>query len=471
VNGNSKPQQGDTFGVIEGFPVNLSACQRVEDRAAHLKKMADGILATGNPYQYFLDTFQLDHAGDLTAARSLILTFASSSVANGDGLNTYLSGSSGRGKSHTATIMFQQIPGKYNFNRSFSDRYLLYASMNAATGLSPGAVVLIDDQTMSPTIQELFKVAVSNFKDGVQYGTVLKQTAVDLKMPPRVAWVLLKVDDPGDDQVMNRLIQARIIEDDEKVKEAADMIQSKYHKLTEKNVKNARDEVVVCQHMWNWLKENMVAVECPCAGYVRFGDYHNLRNHEIFFNMMMAHATIFQQQRKIVGETIDGIKIIEASKEDYKEAKYIFEALHRFGGQKHNTIKNEDLVIKAMLELQKKVVTMKDIAGKVGLQYTSAYRALHGRRGKDGNILGGLLDKCPYIQKADKRGRYEMEMEHNYTQGHSGGTTEIIRKESYNEDIYEIDISGLESWSGIGELVSLPHSFKWENPDGKVEHQ
>ena len=463
MNGHAqdRPQAGDQYGDIGGLAVNLSACKRVEDYSAHLKRVADGVLETGNPYQYCLDTFQLDHAGDLTAARSLILTFASSSVANGDGLNTYLSGSSGRGKSHTAQTMFQQIPHKYNFNRSFSDRYLLYASMNAATGLSPGAVVLIDDQTMSPTIQELFKVAVSNFKDGVQYGTVLKQQAVDLKMPPRVAWVLLKVDDPGDDQVMNRLIQARIIEDDEKVKEAADMIQSKYHKLTEKNVKNARDEVVVCQHMWSWLKENMVAVECPCAGYVRFGDYHNLRNHEIFFNMMMSHAALFQKQRKRIGETIDGIPIIEAGKEDYKEAKYIFEALHRFGGQKHNTIKNEDVVIKALLTLDQKIVTMKDIAMKAGLQYTSAYRALHGRRGKDGNVLGGLLDKCPYIQKADRRGRFESEMEHNYTPGHSGGTTEIIRKESYNEDIYDIDVTGLESWSGIGELVSLPHTFHW----------
>ncbi len=206
-----------------------------------IESEAERILREGKPYDYFLKTFSKDHEGDLTAARCIALVFASSAVANGDGLHCYLSGSTGRGKSHTAETMFKQLPNEYCYNRSFSDKYLFYAGNSSESGLKPGVVILLDDQTLSEAVEEVFKVAVSKFSEGVIYGTVLSQKPITLRMPPRIAWVLLKVDEPGDDQTLNRLIQARIQETEEKVRDSAKKIQEKY-KNSRKKISTATGE-------------------------------------------------------------------------------------------------------------------------------------------------------------------------------------------------------------------------------------
>lgn len=421
---------------------------------------AERILRHGNPFDYFLKTYQLDHEGDLTAARVMALTFASSAVINGDGLHTYLSGNSGRGKSHAAETMMRQLPEQYRYNRAFSDKYLYYAGNGG--GLIEGAVIMVDDQTMSPQIQELFKVAVSNFREGVKYGTVMNQKAMTLVLPPRISWCLLKVDDPGDDQVMNRLIQARIDESDDKIKASALKIQGKYCGLEKKAVKTERQEIKICRHMWGEIKMNRVAVEVPCAGYVRFVDYHNLRNHELFFNLIMAHTVIHQFQRQILGYTADGEKIIESNYDDYKEAKRIFEALYVFGGQRYNTLRSEDTVISALLamELDEGIFTIKDLSSVTGMNDYEIRRALNGRRGKDGNLLGGLLSKCPHIVKVGNLSNHETKTEFNQR-----GQTEVSSKKTWNQEIFKVHLERLETWKrdGYGEPVWVDDGFEWND--------
>jgi hypothetical protein len=394
----------------------------------------------------------------------MALVFASSSVANGDGLHCYLSGSSGKGKTHAAETMFRQLPDEYRYNRSFSDRYLFYAGNDPKSGLKEGVVVLVDDQTMSESVQEIFKVAVSHFKEGTDYGTVVNQKPHTLKMPPRISWCLLKVDDPGDDQVMNRLIQARIQETEDKIRDSAKKIQEKYRNLKKKNIEKDRPEVRICREIWSRIKIERVAVEVPCAGHVVFADYENLRNHELFFNLMMAHAVIHRWQRREIGTTEDGILIIEADETDYKEARYIFEALHSFGGQHHNTLKSEDAVIDALIrmDLEGGIFTVSQIAVETGMSHNNCYRALNGRTsGKVMAKMGGLLEKCPFIQNAGKRGQYELETETQIIQG-KYQNSEITRKESRNEDIYTVDVKALRAWKNQIEPVKLTPGFKWE---------
>lgn len=448
----------------------IEEAREEETAAANVRELtrildeADRILKEGTPFDYFLNTFQLDHEGDLTAARSMALVFAAGSVANGDGLHCYLSGSSGKGKTHAAETMFRQLPKEYRFNRSFSDRYLFYAGNDSNSGLKSGVVVLVDDQTMSETVQEIFKVSVSHYRDGTDYGTVVNQKSHTLKMPGRVSWVLLKVDDPGDDQVMNRVIQARIQETEEKIKDSAKKIQQKYRDLKRKSIDTDRREILICREMWNRIKLENVAVEVPCAGHVEFADYGNLRNHELFFNLIMAHAVIHRWQRDEVGRTEDDIPIVLATESDYKEALLIFESLYSFGGQRHNTLKNEDTVIEALIAMNPEdgIFTIRQVANETGLDYNAAYRSVNGRSdGKNSAKLGGLLAKCPAIQKGGRRGQYDLETE---TQIIEGKRThgELIRKESYNEDFYEVDVKALKTWKDHEEPVKLAPGFKWE---------
>jgi hypothetical protein len=421
---------------------------------------AEDILKTGKPFKKFLTVFQQDHEGDLTVARSIGLTFASSSVVNGDGLHTYVSGSSGRGKSHAAGTMFEQLPDRYRYNRSFSDKYLYYAGTDKDSGLIPGCVVLIDDQAMSPQVQELFKVSTSKFHEQVDYGTVHNQKAMTLKMPKEISWVLLKVDDPGDDQTMNRLIQARVDESEEKIASSAMKIRNKYTNLSSKAVIEIRFDLLVVRAMWKRIKDSRVAVDVPCAHHILFADQHNLRTHELFFNLMMCHAVIHQWQRKVIGNTQDGIPIIQANYEDYKEAKMIFEALHIFGGQKFNTLKSEDQVLDAILVLNPHdgIFTLTEVARVCNLPTNVVYRAVKGRMDK-GMVLGGLLNKCPFIQVKGKRGVYELESDITYR----GEGRETVSKKSFNEEVYVADIDSLRVWREGGGALTLDISYKWEN--------
>lgn len=460
-------EQERKFQDLDKMTLAAIADREYERLVAERKGEGLRVLKKGNPFQYFIDTFTLDHEGDHTAARCMALVFASSAVANGDGLHCYLSGSSGKGKSHAADTMFKQLPDEYRYNRTFSDKYLYYAGEDPTSGLKSGVVLLIDDHTMTEPVQELFKVAVTKYSDpdGLVYGTVQNQKPRTLRMAGRISWVLLKVDDVGDDQVMNRLIQARITETDEKIRDSAKKIQEKYRNLAKKNIKNDRSEIGICREMWKQIKSSMAAVEVPCAGNVVFTDHENLRNHELFFNLLMAHTLIFRMQRKEIGKTEDGIPVLLAEKADYKEAKMIFDALHTFGGQKHNTLKQEDAVVAALIEMQPfdGIFTVREVAGKAGISHMAAYRALHGRQnGKVVEKLGGLLEKCPFIQKAGKRGQYELEYETKTIDGYRGERTEMTRKESFNEDVYRVDLEGLKGWKNNIEAVKLTPGFKWE---------
>jgi hypothetical protein len=435
--------------------------RRTVQAAQKIAEEAEWLLKAGKPFEYFVKAYSLDHEGDLTPARCMALVFAASSVANGDGLHCYLSGHSGRGKTHAAETMFRQLPEPFRYNKSFSDRYLFYAEIPA------GSVIMVDDQTMSETVQEIFKVSVSHYRDGTDYGTVVNQKPHNLKMPPRLSWVLLKVDDPGDDQVMNRLIQARIDESEEKVIASALKIQNKYTGLENKVVQAERREIQVCQHMWNIIKEKVISVEVPCAGFVRFMDYHNLRNHELFFNLMMAHAVIHQFQRKQVNTTADGIPIIEATEDDYKEAKLIFEALYSFGGQRFNTLKSEDTVVNTLLgmDLDGGYFTIKDLAQVSGLNDRECRRALNGRNYK-GEVLGGLLSKCPCIVRVGNVSDHELEMvvsqQPNRETGKPSEYREIQSKKTWNQEVYRVDMEALERWkSKAGADPIWLENFVW----------
>jgi len=438
---------------------NLSEIPGLSESLA-AEREAERILKEGRPFDYFIKTYQLDHADDLTVARCMALIFAASAVANGDGLHGIISGKSGGGKSHAASKMIAQLPSRYKFERQFSEKHLFYAGESG--GIHEGAVIVIDDKTLSEAVQELLKGYTTNYHNGVTYGTVFNQKAKDLTLPPRISLILLKVDDPGDDQILNRMIQCRVNESEDKIKAASKKIQEKYGGLLKKTVTKDRWEILVCREMWTRIKDQMMAVEVPCYGKVRFVDYDNLRNHEIFFNILMCHTAIHRWQRKEIGKTQDGIPVIQAKREDFKAAVDIYEALFTFGGQRHNTTEPEDKIIRALVELAPPAghFTINEVATIAGMHYQSARLAIVGRRSaNNAETLGGLLQKCPAIQKIGKRGRYELEIERSEIREHS----EIIRKEHFNEDVYFVNLDALNSWMAAGSPVALDPGFKWED--------
>ena len=116
------------------------------------------ILKEGNPFDYMLKTFMLDHEGDETLAKCLIMSFASRSVINSKGLHVLVTGESGKGKSHAFETMLMHVPEEQRLGGRLSDKALFYAD-----DLKPRAAICLDDISLSDMMQEILKGVTTGF--------------------------------------------------------------------------------------------------------------------------------------------------------------------------------------------------------------------------------------------------------------------------------------------------------------------
>ena len=172
---------------------------------------ATGILKEGDPFDYILKTFFLDHEGDETLAKCLIMSFASRSVINSKGLHVLTTGISGKGKSHGYDTMLGIIPQECRLSGRLSDKSLFYSE-----DLKPRAAICLDDNSLSDQMQEILKGVTSSFKEPFIYRTVNKDRKGEIrKIPERCVWWVAKMEGTGDDQVWNRMLTVWVDESKE----------------------------------------------------------------------------------------------------------------------------------------------------------------------------------------------------------------------------------------------------------------
>ncbi|MBP2145457.1 hypothetical protein J2129_000911 [Methanofollis sp. W23] len=107
----------------------------------------------------------------------------------------------------------------------------------------------------------------------------------------RCVWWLARVEDPGDDQVMNRMLTVWIddsLEQDERV--LAHMKEAEA---------DAEDPALsVCRAMWEVLKEERLHISIPYAEQVQFSVPANRRNPGMLFDLIKASALLHRFQRE-----------------------------------------------------------------------------------------------------------------------------------------------------------------------------
>ena len=166
------------------------------------RERALAILKSGDPLAFLLDTFNAGHVGDRTVAECLTMSLASQSVENTNGLHVAVSGNSGKGKTHACTTMLNLIPDSYKLKGTVSNKALYYDD-----DLRPGTVLLFDDVSLSEDLQEVLKSATANFREPIEHRTLTTERKLRVcTIPARCVWWLAKVEDIGDDQVMNRML-------------------------------------------------------------------------------------------------------------------------------------------------------------------------------------------------------------------------------------------------------------------------
>ncbi|MFW5638057.1 MAG: hypothetical protein ACOCG4_02195, partial [Methanoculleus sp.] len=350
------------------------------------------ILTAGDPLAFILDTFNKTHVGDRTVAECLALSIASQSVVNTNGLHVAVSGNSGKGKSHACRAMLDLIPEDYRLTGTVSDKALYYVD-----DLRPGTVFLFDDVSLSDDLQEILKSATANFREPIEHRTV----TVDRKLqicciPERCVWWLAKVENPGDDQVMNRMLTVWIDDSAEQDRRVLEHIKRMEAGCDQREV---FADVQVCRQIWSILKEQRIAVRIPYAMFIQFSSAANRRNPGMLFDLIKCHAAFRFMQ--CPGEVVDGVVGIDATREDFRAAAELYEAINQeIGSQEAKMTRNEAAALRTIARMGWETFTIGVLQEAMGLSYSQTRRILQGYSSR-GKVYAGLLEKCPAVSMVD----------------------------------------------------------------------
>jgi hypothetical protein len=350
------------------------------------------ILTAGDPLAFILDTFNKTHVGDRTVAECLALSIASQSVVNTNGLHVAVSGNSGKGKSHACRAMLDLIPEDYRLTGTVSDKALYYVD-----DLRPGTVFLFDDVSLSDDLQEILKSATANFREPIEHRTVTVDRQLQVSsIPERCVWWLAKVENPGDDQVMNRMLTVWIDDSAEQDRRVLEHIKRMEAGCDQREV---FADVQVCRQIWSILKEQRIAVRIPYAMFIQFSSAANRRNPGMLFDLIKCHAAFRFMQ--CPGEVVDGVVGIDATREDFRAAAELYEAINQeIGSQEAKMTRNEAAALRTIARMGWETFTIGVLQEAMGLSYSQTRRILQGYSSR-GKVYAGLLEKCPAVSMVD----------------------------------------------------------------------
>ncbi|UUX91962.1 hypothetical protein [Methanoplanus endosymbiosus] len=348
------------------------------------------ILKNGDPLKFILDTFEKNHVGDRVVAECMAMSVASQSVYNTSGLHVSVSGNSGKGKTHACKTMLKLLPEDFKLSGTVSDKALYYNP-----NLKAGTIFWFDDTALSDDFQEIIKNSTSNFTESIEHMTLTTERKLKIcRIPERCVWWLSKVEDAGDDQVLNRMLTVWI---DDSHRQDEDVLKHIKRSEAEGIPETAEHEgIPVCREIWRILKERQVYVRIPFAERIRFSDVHNRRNPTMLFDLIKSHALLFSMQRETPKEDPD-VKYIDADESDFYAALKLYKKISRDNGDmSSNLTKNEANTLAVMEKMEWNFVTVGMIQEALGFSYYQVRRVFHGYSAR-GLKYAGLLEKCPAI--------------------------------------------------------------------------
>lgn len=386
---NPKKETKATGKEKEEKPIEKKIVPKVDSK--YTKTALEILKREGQPLKYMLNTFAKSHIGDQVVAECLVLSLASQTVWNTKGVHIFISGKSGKGKSHCTEVMLEQVPEEYRITGSISDKVLFYME-----NLQEGSVIVYDDKEFSDDMSETFKNATSRFKTGYTHYTLdTNRNPIELTIPPRCVWWMARVEDPGDEQVQNRMLTPWI---DDSPEQDIRVNEYELNEETKDLTERVRDmeSTIVCQEIWRIIKRQLIFVKIPYANYIRFNDVQNRRDTGMFMDRIKAYAVLnFLNRNPKIIKMPDGTEIvgIEASKEDFDAAESLDNRLPTAGGGMRNRlIKTEAMAIETIRRMGWREFTLEDMQRAMALSLTSIRRIFHGRR--DRGDSAGLLGKC-----------------------------------------------------------------------------
>ncbi|MDH7511196.1 MAG: hypothetical protein QHH04_09185 [Methanolinea sp.] len=363
------------------------------DLSGHAEALS--LLQHGDPKEAMLRAFALDHEGDEVVAECLVMSLASRSVANTNGLHVSVTGESGKGKSHAFATMLRQVPERFRLEGAMSNKALFYLE-----GMQPGSVIVLDDHALSEEIQEILKSATTCFSEPIGYRTVTRDRKMQVcTIPERCVWWVSKVEGVGDDQVQNRMLTCWI--DDSEEQDARVLARILARDQGVPGCKGGvRPEIHACREMWEEIGRQRFHVVIPFATRIRFQAAANRRNPEMLLDLIKANAVLRFMQRE--QQQHGPVSCLTATIGDFEEAARLYSLLSgTAGGQETKLTRREAGLLLAIVQGEWPEFTIPMLQKVTGWSNGNIHKIIHGYVSR-GTVHSGLLEKCPAIAYCDR---------------------------------------------------------------------
>lgn len=414
---------GTPYSEKHGIEVELmdttNAEQQVQDEL-DIQRTAEEIWNDGMALEYMCNSCAKIHVGDRIAIRSMLLSYASTRIVNGEGLHISISGSAGTGKSHAAATAAKHLPVGAVMDARLSDKALYYHNVQ------PRTVLLLDDQELTDDFQELLKVASTDWTKPAKYLTVNNQKPVELQLPECCPFWVVKANLNGDEQVLDRQL---VIWTDESREQRISIQKAIFQAAANPEMQMSDGDSAICRAIWMHVPQRNI-VTVPYAEQIRCDEYMDPRNIKILISLIQAIALMHGPQRRC-GENCsetntqeERTEVVTATMEDFKEAARIINPLleNKGGSQKLKLSSGASKVLTVLTRYTEQVtITFEEMRKETGMNMSQLSCAIYGR---DGRQTDGLQGVCPALEVVE-----------DTVVKNSGGTTrrKAIR---WNPDIY-----------------------------------
>jgi hypothetical protein len=330
--------------------------------------------------ELFRRNVQKFHVGDEPVTELLMLSVASMSVKNTNGLQPKLSGESGMGKTHSTKTVLHLMPTTIYLAASFSSKALFYDQT-----LRPKMVIFSDDVNLAPEVEETVRAAMTNWDSPTERITLDgKRNPVTLSLPPRVAFWLTSVSTKSTIQLLNRQVEMNVDESPDQDKR----VEQHQRRRAESGLPDFYEdyEVELLREAFLHLNRLDFGVKIPFINNIRFTDVRNRRNLPIFLDFVRAYCVLNYAARQT-----DEDEALIATKQDFDNAIELFKTVAVQQVTKLNARERE---IAAVIK-ENSPCDVPTIMDEVGLSRNRISELLHGDK-DSGNR--GMLEKIPELK-------------------------------------------------------------------------
>lgn len=375
---------------VEQLDMSVVDAQNAEDM--DVIKTAEDVWRSGLAFPYMYKSCEMYHTGDKWSMKIMLLTFANTRVLNSRGMHVNLTGKAGTGKSHVSGTVALHLPQNKVISGRFSDKSLFHKQ-----GMQSGCVIIIDDQSLTDDLEEIFKEISSNFHKPYTYHSVGKDNKeVVHTIPAETVFWMFKVEMMGDEQTQDRQFILNTDDSPEQLDCIKDAIIAD---AIDPSIEADDFTQIVSRKLWDHVPTAYVSI--PWARDIQNDERPEARNLNLLLDLIRASALLHEPLRD-KGPDIKGKMNILAHWQDFMIAAKIMNRLlgGKGGSQKRKISQNGerllDLLCKEYYSQPYDVpIQLKELRRKLCIDDATMSHILHGRtnRGTD-----GLTSKCPAIE-------------------------------------------------------------------------